>query len=50
MYMGHDSLVQLGGEGSTEAGDPKAKGELVLDLEVHLSTYKWSGSIYNENK
>ena len=47
MYIqeGYVSLVQLGGEGDTEAGDPKAKGELVLDLEVHLSKCKWSGSI-----
>ena len=47
MYIqeGYVSLVQLGGERDTEAGDPKAKGELVLDLEVHLSKYKWSDSI-----
>ena len=47
MYIqeGYVSLVQLGGEGDTEAGDPKAEGELVLDLEVHLGKRKWPGSI-----
>ena len=29
-------LVQLGGEGNAEAGDPEAESQLVLDLEVHL--------------
>ena len=37
-YDHHDQslLVQLGGEGNAEAGDPEAESQLVLDLEVHL--------------